>query len=113
MKIVRDRLQLDELRIMMEKSGFGMVKAVVDINKKLLAVDADLHSDLEGALIREGSSQYDLWGINLYPDAKAEDLIEYDSMINIRPVQGNRSREVEDALTRKKIAEVVGSLISG
>ena len=112
MKIVREKMSIDELRKTAQTMGLGFIKAVVDVKRGLMAVDADLHSDLEGELIKEGSSQYDLWGINLYPDAKAEDLIEFDSMINIRPVQGNRSREVEDPSTRKKITEVVGSLIS-
>lgn len=85
-----------------------MVKAVVDINKNLLAIDAELHADLEKLLLENGSDQFDLWGINLYPDDK---LIEFDSMINIRPAQGNRSRNVEDENIRAKIIDVVNNWI--
>lgn len=89
------------------QASFGdMIKGVVDINRELLALDAELHADLEGFLLENGSAQKDLWGINLYPDDD-EDFIEYDSLINIRPMQGNRSRGVDDPIIRQKIAEVV------
>lgn len=84
-----------------------MVKGVVDINKGVLAIDADLHADLEKLLLEEGSEQDALWGINLWYEEFGEDLIEFDSMINVRPRQGNRSREVEDEGIRKKIVRVV------
>ena len=87
--------------------GFGdMVKGVVDIDRELLAVDAELHADLEAFLLDKGSSQNSLWGINLYPD-EDEDFVEFDSLINIRPMSGNRSRGVDDPKVQKKILEVV------
>jgi hypothetical protein len=91
----------------MAAAGFGdMVKAVVDVDRQLLAIDADLHADLESLLLESGSAQNSLWGINLYPD-EAEDFVEFDSLINIRPMSGNRSRGVDDPETREKILEVV------
>ena len=88
-----------------------MVKAVVDVGASKLAIDAELHSDLEQMLLQDGSSQEDLWGINLYPEMDGEDFIEFDSMINIRPRQGNPSRDVLDSSIREKIARVVNSYI--
>jgi len=91
----------------MAAAGFGdMVKGVVDVERGLLALDADLHADLEALLLEDGSAQKDLWGINLYPD-EDEDFIEFDSLINIRPMAGNRSRGVEDPDIQEKIVEVV------
>lgn len=91
----------------MAAAGFGdMVKGVVDVERELLALDADLHADLEALLLEDGSAQKDLWGINLYPD-EDEDFIEFDSLINIRPMAGNRSRGVEDPDIQEKIVEVV------
>ena len=84
-----------------------MIKGVVDVDKGLLAVDAQLHADLEQFFLENDSLQESLWGINLYPEDDGEDFIEFDSMINIRPRQNNRSRSVEDANTRQKITEVV------
>ncbi|MBI2495726.1 MAG: hypothetical protein HYY59_08135 [Candidatus Omnitrophica bacterium] len=87
---------------------FGdLVKAVVDVDRELIAVDAELHADLEAILLEDGSAQRSLWGINLYPDAPADQFIEFDSMINMRPSQANKSRGVEDEATRRTITTIV------
>jgi len=80
-----------------------MIKAVVDVDKGLVAVDAELHSDLEALLLEKGSKQASLWGINFYPDLSGDDFVEFDSMINMRPSQGNMSRGVDNQGTREKI----------
>ena len=84
-----------------------MIKGVVDIKKGLLGIDANMHADIEQFMLEQGSFQDDLWGINLYPEDPDDDFIEFDSMINIRPRQGNRSRTVEDPQIRAKITEIV------
>ena len=92
---------------------FGdMIKCVADADKGLLAIDADLHADLERLLLENGSQQTSLWGFNLYPDETGEDFIEYDSLINIRSWQGNPSRDVLDKDVREKIAGIVNQYIS-
>ena len=84
------------------------IKAVVDINREVIAVDSPMHYDCEQLLLENGSNQQDLWGINLYLDSdNIDDLVEFDSMINIRPTQNNRTRDVEDPGTREKIKQVV------
>jgi hypothetical protein len=91
---------------------FGdMVKAVVDIDRRFIALGGDLHSDEERALLEQGSQQAHLWGINIYIAKARSEWIEFDSLINIRPRQGNRSRYVEDAGTRQLIHEILDSLI--
>ena len=91
----------------------GIVKAVMDIKKGLLVVDAELHADQEAYLLEKGSVQQDLWGINLYPAKFGQgDFIEFDSMINIRPSQKNMSRGVEDENIRKQIIAIVNSKVS-
>ena len=108
MKIITDILTRNELSQMAATGSFGnMVKAVVDVEREALAVDAELNSDLEALLLESGSKQKNLWGINLYPDVKGDGFIEFDSMINMRPSQGNRSCGVEDEETRKRIIEIV------
>ena len=107
MEIINDRLTRPELQEMAAKIFGNLVKAVVDIDRKILAVDAELHSDLEALLLQEGSHQKYLWGINLYPEIPGEDFIEFDSMINLRPSQGNKSRGVDNEDIRKKIIAVV------
>lgn len=106
MKIIT-KISLQELQRMSENFFGNLVKAVVDIEKKLIAVDAQLHSDLETHLLENGSEQKNLWGINFYPEEfGSENFIEFDSMINLRPSQGNLSRGVEDEKIRKKILEI-------
>ena len=91
-----------------------LVKAVVDVEKGVMVVDAGLHADEEQLLLEMGSAQVDLWGINLYPDDfGTDDFVEFDSMINIRPAQGNRSRSVEDAGVRAKILGIVSEIVHG
>ena len=76
-----------------------------------MLLDADMHADQEAELLSEGADQSDLWGINLYPDLKLEDWLEFDSLINIRPSSGNRSRGVDDEATRIAIANLVAQLV--
>jgi len=97
-------------RLAEERFG-DWIKAVVDISRGIMAVGGDLHADDEAILLADGSSQRDLWGINLYPGEEGRDWIEFDSMINIRPRDGNRSRGVDDPHTRASIRSVVNSLI--
>lgn len=111
MLIVTESLSIAELMRMSESFSEGLVKAVVDVQKEIMAVDSELHSDLERILIENGSYQENLWGINLYPDLEGEDFVEFDSIINIRPRQNNRSRGIENPSLRKAILHLVGKLI--
>ena len=111
MEIIREATRLARFREMAERRFGDMVKAVVDVEKGIMAVDAELHADEEELLLEGGSAQANLWGINLYPDVAEEDWIEFDSMTNLRPSQGNRSRGVDDPGVRRKILEIVTSLV--
>lgn len=109
--IINKKISRQQLQRIAEKRYGDMAKAVVDIKKGIIAVGGELHADEEAILIEQGSKQQDLWGINLYPGKSDEDLIEFDSVINLRPSQDNRSRGVDSPNTRKKIERVVQSLI--
>jgi len=109
--IVRDEVRRSDLAALAESQFGDMVKAVVDVARGVMAIGGELHSDEEALLLDDGSRQADLWGINLYPAQEGESWIEFDSMINLRPGQGNRSRDVKDEGTRARIREVVGSLV--
>lgn len=111
MKIIKDILTFEELKKMAAGLFGNSVKAVVDVDRELIAVDAELHSDLEALLLEDGSKQKNLWGINLYPELRGEDFIEFDSMINMRPSQGNRSCGVDNEEIRKRIIDIVAKWI--
>jgi hypothetical protein len=105
------RIHSDELKAMAENMFGDLVKAVVDIVQGIMVVDAELHADEEALLISQGSDQPNLWGINLYPGLEGEDFVEFDSMINLRPSKGNRSRGVEDPVIRECIRGIVKDLV--
>ncbi len=111
MKIVKQAITIDELKQMAGNLFGDMVKAVVDVDRELVAVDAELHSDLEALLLDDGSKQKSLWGINFYPEMSGDKFIEFDSMINMRPSQGNKSRGVENEKLRKKITEIAAKRV--
>ena len=111
MKIITQSVTLNEIKAMAVATFGNFVKAVVDIDRELIAVDAELHSDLEALLLEDGSKQKSLWGINLYPEIQGDDFVEFDSMINMRPSQGNRSRGIENEEMRKKIIAIVAKRI--
>ncbi len=107
MKILDKIITGEELKKMAVDRFGDLVKAVVDVEREMIALDAELHADLEALFLENGSLQKNLWGINFYPDLEDDDFIEFDSMINMRPSQGNMSRSVGNIEIRKKIMEVV------
>ncbi len=112
LRIIREPITRSELASLAHKQFGDMVKAVVDVARQVLAIGGELQSDEEAALLDDGSKHEHLWGINLYPDEPESDWIEYDSIINIRPSQGNRSRDVQDPDVRESVRRVVNSLIA-
>ena len=110
-RIVRDAVSKSALREMAKQQFGDMVKAVVDVTQGIMAIGGELHSDEEAVLLDQGSLQRDLWGINLYPEQPAQEWIEFDSMINVRPSSGNRSRHVESSEIREAVAGIVNRLV--
>ncbi len=110
-QIVSATVTRDELRRMAGQQFGDFVKAVVDVERGLMAIGGELHADEEALLLQQESRQADLWGINLYPDRPVAELIEFDSMINVRPSRGNRSRGVEDAAVQRQIQDIVRRLV--
>ena len=113
MKIIKDqKIETSELKEMAEKMYENLIKAVVDIEKEIIAVDAEMHVDLEQLLIeKENSEPKNIWGINIWPEKSGDDFIEFDSMINLKPGLGNRSRGVDDEKIREKIIKIVDKLV--
>lgn len=109
--LVKNKIKLSDLKKIAEERYGDLVKAVVDIRLNMIAVGGEMHSDEMEFLLEQGSKQEDLWGINIYPEKPQSGWIEFDSVINIRPRQNNRSRTVEDSALQEKIKEVVNILI--
>jgi hypothetical protein len=109
--LVEKPINITDLREIAQKRFGDMIKAVLDLENGIMAIGADLHADEEAFLLQKTSRQENLWGINLYVDLTMPDMVEFDSMINIRPRQNNRSRSVENPEIQKKILAIVSNLI--
>ncbi|MFH1393025.1 MAG: DUF5674 family protein [Patescibacteria group bacterium] len=110
-KIVEDTISKEELKQIAENQFGDLVKAVVDVEKKIMAIGGELHADEETLLLQQGSKQENLWGINLRIDKTENEFVEFDSMINIRPSQNNRTRGIESLDIQRKIRDIVNKLI--
>ena len=113
MQILQKSITRAELAALAENTFGDMIKGVADVKRGLLALDAELHADLERLLLENGSAGEDLWGFNLYPEEEGDDFIEYDSLINIRSWQNNPTRDVLDPDVREAIKQIVEQFIIG
>lgn len=113
MKIVKDKITLADLKEICKSGSFvEVVKAVVDIEKEIMAIDAEVHAELMELLIKEEHSEpKNLWGINILPNKIGEEFIMFDSLINLKPSLGNRTRGVESMEIREKIANIINRLV--
>ncbi len=112
-RVVKDSISRAKLREIAKMQFGDMVKAVIDIEQGIMAVGEELHADGEVLLMeQENSKREHAWGINLYPEKFGDEFVEFDSMINLKPAFGNRTRSVEDAATRDKINVIVKKLVT-
>ena len=111
-KIIKNPISKSELADIAKEEFGDLVKAVVDIEQEIMAVGGELHADEEVLLTEnEGSKRENTWDINIYPKKSEGEWIEFDSMINLKPIFGNRSRGVENDAIREKIKKIVEKLI--
>ncbi len=110
-KIIKSPISLAELKESRHESYTELVKAVVDVELGLMAVGGEFHADEEAVLLEHGSKQENLWGLNIHFKKTKEERIEFDSMINIRPRQGNRSRNIESEEIKKQVIVTVNQLL--
>lgn len=109
---VVDTITVAELKKLSETMYEAIVKADVDVTKRIVILDMGMHVDGEAYLLEQGSQQKDIWGINLHPDKFGTDeFVEFESMINLKPSQGNRSRSVDDEATREEIINIIARVV--
>lgn len=105
--VVNNTMSVEQVRTLAQETFGDMVKVVVDIEKKILALGGELHSDAEAILLEAGSEQKNLWGANIFPGRPKGQQIEFTSLINIRPKQGNKQTELQDPSLRERVAQVI------
>jgi len=106
-----DRNEPAQVRRLEDRYFEDMVKYVVDVERGVIAVGGEMHADAEQMLLDDGSRQADLWGANYYPGRGREECIEYTSLINIRPAQGNRNMEIQDGAVRERVRQLTLALV--
>ena len=109
--IIDKQINIEELR-QMAKEGFGdFVKGVCDLEKEVLALGGELHSDCYEMLIENGSQAGNVWGFNIFIDLPKEKCLEFTSLINIRPNVDNRSMEIQSEKIKQKISKISEKII--
>jgi hypothetical protein len=107
--ILREPVNSAQIKEMLQEYE-KMIKIVVDIRLRILSGGGEMHSDCETVLLDSGSEHDDLWGANWYP---AEKRIEFESLINIRPRQGNRNILIQDETIRQQVEAITREILGG
>lgn len=105
--IIREPVTPEQITQMSEAFGEALIKLAVDVERGILAGGGELHADCEEALLEDGSRQNDIWGADWYPHERS---VGFESLINIRPKQNNRSLEIQDPTLRSRIETIVRQL---
>jgi len=111
-EVINNKITEPELREIAKDFYGDMIKGVVDIEREILAMGGEYHMDANIVLINKGSKQQNVWGFNWYFDKKGKKRIEYVSLINIRPKQGNRVMEVQSISLRDKMKTIILKYLS-
>ena len=101
--LVTDRATPQQIQEMLEELK-TYIKLAVDIRRKIVAGGGTLHADCEAVLLEHGSQQIDVWGADWFPESRK---VRFESLINIRPKQGNRSLAINDSMLRETVEAVV------
>lgn len=107
--IIRKKCTAEQMQEMLATLG-TYIKVAVDIQRRILAGGGAMHADCESELLEDGSLQDDIWGADWIPAAQS---VAFESLINIRPRQGNRQIELEDPVLRRSVEQVIRELMSG
>ena len=107
--IIRSRATQPQIDEMLQVLG-TYIKLAVDLHRGILAGGGAMHADCEAALLDDGSQQEDIWGADWNPHSQQ---VTFESLINIRPRQNNRSLEIVDPDIREDVAQITRQLLGG
>lgn len=110
-KIIKERISLAELKRLAEENFGDILKGVVDVKRGVVALGGEFHVDANEALLKDGSDQENIWGINILLNKPKEQWLEFNALINIKPALNNRSMDIKDETIKKKIKEIINELI--
>ena len=96
--------QIEEMLEILE----NYIKLAVDIRSGILAGGGAMHADCEAALLENGRPQEDIWGADWNP---SNQQVTFESLINIRPRQNNRSMDIVDLAIREQVKQTTVRLL--
>ena len=105
--VLSDKASPEQIEDMLQELG-SYIKLAVDIRVGVLGGGGAMHADCESALLEAGSQQENVWGADWIP---ATGKVHFESLINIRPRQGNRSMTIQEPEVRKRIESIVGRIL--
>lgn len=106
--ILRDTATVDQVDALLETFG-SYIKLAVDVEREIIAGGGELHADCEQALLEDGSRQEDVWGADWDPSGE----VRFESLINIRPRQGNRSLMLQSPELRSQVERIARRIFGG
>jgi len=107
--IIRERATKQQLQEMVEMLE-TYIKLAVDVEREILAGGGAMHADCEAVLLEDGSQQKFIWGADWNPTTQE---VTFESLINIRPGQNNRSLELQDSNLRSRVENITRKLLGG
>jgi len=111
-KLIHEKIKQEEL-VRMIREGYyeKMVKLAVDVERGILALGGEWHSDAQEVLVADGSEAHNVWGANLYPWKEPRERIIYVSLINLKPAILHRKMEITDHERRTQIHDIITRLL--
>src|SRR3989344_4997384 len=85
----------------------SIIKGTVDIELGRVALGGDYHIESSEVLTSSGSKFEDVWAFNIRFEENPDGVLEFDSMVNIKPNLGNRSRTINNEEILKKLKEII------
>ena len=106
-KILDKKINIDEVKKLADIWYGTMIKGAVDIEGERVALGGDYHIEDSELLTSIGSKFEDVWGFNIRFEENPNGVLEFDSMVNIKPDFGNRSRNINNEEVVKKATEII------
>ena len=109
--ILDHKINIEEVKKLADFWYGTMIKGTVDIESGRVALGGDYHIESSEILTSSGSKFEDIWGFNIRFEENEDGVLEFDSMVNIKPNLGNRSRSINNQEIIKKVTEIIKKFI--
>ncbi|TSD02519.1 MAG: hypothetical protein Athens071424_41 [Parcubacteria group bacterium Athens0714_24] len=107
--IIKEKISKEEFDKLFNAFYGTVLKMTVDIEKNILSAGCEFHIECSEELVeKESSEQKNLWGANLY---RKDMSIDYNSLINIKPMENNRSMEIQDSAIKQRVEKIIKDLL--